>query len=45
MSCRSDVHTREEFCYIVGFAVDDHPARVLGVVLGNRGTCEFAYHD
>lgn len=37
-----ETHTREEFGYVVGFAVYDDPARVFGVVLGDICAGELA---
>jgi hypothetical protein len=36
------VGTRKEVGHIVGLAVDDHPARVSGVVLGDSSASELA---
>jgi hypothetical protein len=38
------IPTRQELSDIVGFPVDNHPARVLGVVLGDRGASQFLAH-
>jgi hypothetical protein len=43
-SSSEETHTREEFGYIVGFAVHDDPARVFGVVLGDICAGELACH-
>lgn len=35
--------TWQEFRDVVGFPVDNHPARILGVVLGDIGSAEFMH--
>ena len=37
------IHTWQKFGHIVGFSMDNDPARVLGVVFGDSSACELAF--